>query len=446
MNANRTLLAIGLAALLPMAGCLGLFSGDDDQTDTDSQSLDESVGNETARQIEAQASQSFTNYTVPGQEDLPDELVWFNGTLSADGSAASWEDKNDRAGTNYNTEIRKQDISDMIPEDQPAEVNLKLFYIPGPGSSAQVDVFVNVPGTHTEFSGDDCDEFSWKICVQEMTVDTVGKSDQPAEVGVQISNNRAILESLDYHLKVEVAYEDDVIAPTVPYVVDVPQNATGLIVNSEKPGSDHIDGEFLVIGPDDQLVEHVEYNDLALATESKFIPVEQAGEHILYPLHFEGGFLSVEADTPVPTDQLDMRTLSTTTERVELASQPDPNGVGAGCVPVGGGCQNQTMVNSGTTSFSVEGTFPLEVDAWINQEGSPNANLDAEVRIKSDNGLVAHTKKWLQYEDERGTIGSTRDEINHFTYPENLVTGQYDVEYVIDGTGSLGYELTTYER
>lgn len=445
MNGTRTALAIVLAAMLPMAGCLGLFSGDEAQDQADTSSLGDEVGNETAQDIESRAGDRFSNFTFPGQEDLEDQVLWFNGTIGPDpGTMVAMEDKNDRSGTNYSTQFVTNDISSQLPEGQPAEIKLKMWFLPGPGSSTQADLYVNVPGTHTDYSASDCDEFSWKVCVEERIVDTVGKSGEAAEVGVQIANNRAMESSLDYVLQVEISYVKDVVAPTVPYAVNVPENATGLIVNSEKPGADHIDGEFLVIGPDDELVEHVEYNDLALATESKLIPVNQAGEHIIYPIELTGGFLSVELDVPVKPAKLESRVLETTTERVEVAGQPAP---GSGCVPVGGsdGCENETMTQGASTTFNAEGTFPLEVRGWIDGDG-PTLNADAEVHISSSEGVVHFAKKWMKYEDERGQIGSTRDELNHRAYPDNLAKGEYTIDYVLSGSGSVGYTLTTYAR
>lgn len=445
MNGHRTALAIALAAMLPMAGCLGLFGGDEAQDQADTSSLEDEVGSDTARDIESRAGNLYSNFTFPGQQDLEDKVLWFNGTIGPDpGTMVAMEDKNDRSGTNYSTQFVTNDISSQLPAGQPAEIKVKMWFLPGPGSSTQADIYVNVPGTHTDYSASDCDEFSWKVCVGERIVDTVGKSGEAAEVGVQIANNRVVESNLDYFLQVQISYVEDVVAPTVPYAVNVPENATGIIVNSEKPGADHIDGEFLVIGPDDELVEHVEYNDLALATESKLIPVNQAGEHIIYPIELTGGFLSVELDVPVKPDKLGTRILDTTTERVTVASQPAP---GHGCVPVGGsdGCQNQTMTQGASTTFSAEGTFPLAVEGWIEGDG-PTVHGDSEVHISSPNGIVHFAKQWMKYEDERGQIGSTRDELNYRAFPGNLAKGQYTMDYVLSGSGSVGYTVTTYAR
>lgn len=448
MKNTRTLLAIAIAAMLPMAGCIGLFGDDGDGDQEEANAFGEEIGEGTASQIEGEIQKQFTNYTIPGQETLDEVVLWLNDTVSAGESMASQEDRNDRSGSNYNTEIRTEDISSHLPPGQPAEINLKLWFFGQPGSSSQIDTYVNVPGTETEWSGDDCDEFSWKICVQERTLTTIGVDGEPAEVGVQISNNRALVEDLDYFYQVKITYADDVIAPHAPFAVNVPENATGLVFSSVKPNAGHLTGEFIVIGPDNELVDHVEYNDLALATESRLVNINEPGEYIVYAQELSGGFLAIDSDVPVPPEQLDARMLNTVREDVVVANNPSP---GAGCVPIDpegalGDCDEQAMFVSDSAQFSVEGTFPLELHAWINEEGSPNANADTEVRIHSDSGLVYHAKKWVQYEDERGTMGSTRDDLNFNAYWENLALGSHTIEYVASGTGAIGYTVVTYER
>lgn len=449
---STKLAALALVAMLPLTGCLGLFGGDDGGNAANATSLNQSVGEETARQIEERSSGQFKNFTIPGQEALEGTVQWFNGSIGPGPTVASQEDRNDRSGTNYNTEIVKQDISDALPAGQPAEIRLKLWYLPGPGQSGDLDLYVNVPGEKTEWAGDDCDAFSWKVCVQEKVVNTVGKDGAPAEVGVQVSNNRAF-QGMEYFLKMEVTYAKDVVTPAAPYAFDVPENATGLVIKSEKAGGgEHIVGELLVIGPDDELVEHVTYNDIAIPTESKLIPVSEPGEYIIYPLELHGGFLSVEADVPVDKDKLQGRQLEMTTDTVEDAS--GPTNAGVGCVPIpihdaaprNGDCRNATWNGGGSTAFSVDGTFPLEVSAWINAEGSQNANVDAEVRIKSPNGIVFFAQKFLQYEDGSGTIGSSRDEINFESFYENLAKGEYTIEYIIDGSAAVGHTVKSYTR
>lgn len=449
MTATRKLIALTMIAMLPMAGCLGVFGSDDGEAEADTSSLEEDLGEETASRIQGEVQREFTNYTIPGQEELEQVVLWLNDTVSAGESMASIEDRNDRSGNNYNTEIRTEDISQHIPHGQPAEVSVKLWFYSQPGSSSQIDTYVNLPGTETEWSGDDCDEFSWKICVEERTINTIGIDGEQAEVGVQISNNRAF-EDLEYFYQVKITYADDVIGPATPYAVDVPENTTGLVFSSVKPNGGHMTGEFVVIGPDDELVEHVQYDDLALATESRLVQVDEPGEYVVYAQDLTGGFLAVDSDVPVPPDKLDMRMLERTEDSSPLATQPAP---GAGCVPVNlgpnGNCEDQAMQAGDQEQFSVEGTFPLELHVWINgaeEPSEPEANADAELRLYSENGLVYHAKKWMQYEDGDGTLGSTRDDLNFNAYWENLALGTYSAEYVSMGTGDIGYTLISYER
>ncbi len=447
MNGTRKLIALAMIALLPFAGCLGIFGDDSPEDDQEASSLEDELGEETAAAIEGEVQRQFTNYTMPGQEDREDVILWLNGTVSAGESSASQEDRNDRSGNKYNTVYRTEDISSHLPHGQPVEINLKLWFFSQPGSSSQIDTYVNVPGTETDWSGGDCDEFSWKICVQERTVNTMGVEGEPAEVGVQVSNNRAV-QDLEYFYEVQISYADDVIGPGAPFAVDVPENTTGLVFGSVKPNAGHMSGEFIVVGPDDQLVEYVAYDDLALATESRLVQVDEPGEYIVYAQELTGGFLSVDSDVPVPPEQLSTRILDKTEESVSIANQPAP---GAGCVPVNpegavGECQENAILGGDEAQFSVEGAFPLELHIWINQEGQAAMNADSEVRLSSEQGLVYHAKKWMQYEDDSGTLGSTRDDINFNEYWENLALGTYTAQYVSMGTGEIGYTLISYER
>lgn len=447
---TKKLAAIALVVMLPVSGCLGLFGGDETDDEADSTSLSDSVGNETAEQIQERTSNQFKNYTLPGQEELPTEQLWFNGSIGPGPTMASWEDRNDRSGNRINHEIITNDISSALPPGQPAELSLKLWYFGSPGSSGDLDLYVNVPGLETEHASDDCDAFNWKVCVQEKSVTTVG-TDGPAEIGVQVTNNRAF-EDLDYFLRVEVTYAEDVITPAAPYAFEVPENATGIVIKSEKAGgSEHIDGELLVIGPDDELVEYVEYNDLAIPTESKLIPVSGGGEYIIYPIELHGGFLSVEADVPVDKAKLDGRMLETATESVEDGSGPTP---GFGCAPIDAGlpaprvgdCRNETIAQGDSSQFSVEGTFPLEIHAWIGGDDAQQVNVDAEVRITSSDGLVYRAQKFVQAQNGDDTAGLSRDELNFEGFWENLAKGEYTVTYAIDGTATVGHTVTTYTR
>lgn len=448
---TKKLAVLALVVMLPVSGCLGLFGGDDDGADANSTSLSDSVGNETAQQIQERTSNQFKNYTIPGQEDLETAELWFNGSIGPGATMASWEDRNDRSGNRINHEIVTNDISSVLPAGQPAELSLKMWYFGGPGSSGDLDLYVNVPGLETEYASDDCDAFNWKVCVQEKIVNTVGTADGPAEVGVQITNNRAF-ESMDYFLRVEATYASDVITPAAAYAFEVPENATGIVLSSEKAGGgEHITGELLIIGPDDELVEYVTYNDLALPTESKLVPVQEAGEYVIYPIELHGGFLNVEADVPVDKDKLDGRMLELKTESVEDGSGPSP---GFGCAPVDAGapaprvgdCRNETIQGGGSSQFSVEGTFPLEVHAWIGGDDAQQANADAEVRITSSKGLVYRAQKFVQAQDGDDTAGLSRDELNFQGYWENLAKGEYTVTYAIDGTATVGHTVTTYVR
>lgn len=450
---TRTATTLLMAALLATTGCLGLFGDEGEELEeADSTDLEPGIGGETEADIQARAGEEFRNYTVPGQVDLPPVIKWLNGTVGPGQGMASAEDRNDRSGINYNTEYVTEDLSGDIEPGQPVMIRAKVWYFAGPGNATDLDIYMNVPGTETDLAGDDCDQFSWKVCVQELTVPTVGVEGEPMEVGVQVANSVTGHE-MPYFMEVEIDTVGDVITPYVPYAVEVPENATGIEINSEKAGgSEHVRAELLVVGPDDELVTVLageeRYDDIAIPTESKFIPVEQPGEHIVYILEMSGGFLSVESDAPVPDEQREIRPVDRVEETVTDAQAPAP-GTGGYCVPgmTGEDCTTEMTYNEGGSSqFSVDGAFPLKVTGWINEEGSPDAHANAEVRISSEEGMVHKLDKFVQYEDERGTLGMTRDEWHQEATWGNLAKGEYTVSYVIDGTGSVGHTLVTYER
>ncbi len=445
MDRSFKLAVLMIALMVTLTGCLGLFGGDDDGEGADDTSISSNVGNDTARELEARSAGQFRNFTVPGQDVLDRVVEHFNGTISGATGAAAVEDRNDRSGTNYNSEFIIHDIGSLLPEGQPAEIHAKLWYLPGPGASGDLDLYINVPGTHTEWAGDDCDEFSWKICVQEMVVSTVGIPGGPSELGVQAANMRA-MQGMDYFLEVQVTYVENVVTPGVPYAFEMPENATGIVLKSEKAGGgEHIQAKLLVIDPDDELVEYVTYNDISLPTESKLVPISKPGEYIIYVLDIHGGFLSVEADVPVTKDVREARILEIREDSVTDASGPTP-GAGQICIPsTTPGCiQNTTYQEGDSQGFAIDGTFPLEVHGFIG--GGQSANVNAEVRITSDQGEVFRQSKIVKYEDDRGTIGSSRDELNTWTSWDNLSKGQYTISYVIDGNAEIGHTVVTYER
>lgn len=446
MRTSTQLATLLVAALVSTTGCLGLFGGDDDDQPTNATSISPNLGNRTQEEIVARAAGQFRNYTIPGQALLDDVVEWLNGTISAAEGAAGVEDRNDRSGNNYNTEVITTDLTSRVPPGQPAEIRAKLWYFGGPGNAADLDIYVNVPGMQTDFAGDDCDEFSWKVCVQELTINTVGVSGEPMEVGVQVAQGR-VTSGMDYFFRVEVNYAESVITPFVPYAVTVPEGASGIVIKSAKAGgAEHVRAEILVISPEDELVEFVTYDDIAIPTESKLIPVPGPGEYVVYAIEMHGGFLSLEADIPVPRDARQVRALERVEESAADASPPAP-GLGERCVPDpnGVGClTNTTTTGGGESTFAVEGTFPLEVLAWIGEGGS--TNLMAEAKVLSSSGEVYSLSKFVQHEDDSGTLGISRDELNIQTNWANLAKGQYTIQYVIDGTATVGHTIVTYKR
>jgi hypothetical protein len=448
---TTTKIALALGIALALAGCVGL-GGDDADTASEDQGVEGvDVGEQTEENIQERTQDEPTNYTVPSQDPLATTTEIYEETVGPEANAAV-ECKNDRCGNNVNTYRQVQDVSQHVPTGQATEIDIKLHYQGGPASSADLDIYVNVPGYETEYAPDNNDEFNWKLSVQTLTVNTVGVSGQPAEIGVQVTNGK-VVEPMDYTLNVTFRYADNVVTPYHPYAIQVPENATGLIFESEKTGGgEHIKSEFLVIGPDDNLVRHVSYNDLVIASESVIVPVSQPGEYVFYAPKMRGGFLSVTADAP--PQERPMETLERELQRTVDLSGPAPGSIEwsptEGCsVSFVGSCETgaTTPMSGGQeTTFTIEDSFPLEVDSFVGPADGERVTASSQVKISSEEGLVHAYKRIVRAGQGDDTVGMSRDEINTAFYPGNLTRSQYTLQIVNNGPNEVGHTVLTYQR
>lgn len=450
---RRPLLAVALALTLATAGCLNPLgddpAGDAEQADAGDDADRVDVSGRTEEDIQQRTQEDPTNYTVPGQQEMETETVVIEGTVGPESNTAH-ESKNDRSGNDANTYVVAEDVSDHIPPGQPTEVHMKLRYQNSPGSSADLDLYVDVPGAETDYAPDNDDEWNWKQSVQKKTVNTVGVDGEDHEVGVEVTNGKMV-QSLDYTLNVTFRYAQDVVTPYHPYTIQVPSNASGLVFESEKAGGgEHIRSEFMLVGPDDNLVGYQEYNDLAIETESVLVPVSKPGEYVFYAPEMRGGFLSVSADAP-PEDR-EVGTLERKTARTVDIEGPAPGMIEwnptRGCDNLGD-CDADTstpMSGGEQVSFTVEESFPLEVRAFVGADSSFEGSAGTQVRITAGDDLVHEYKRWMRADHEDDQMGLSRDELNTRSEPGNYTRDQFDVHIVNNGPNAVGHEILTYVR
>lgn len=440
---TRVALACLLLIAAPLAGCVG---GDEKEGEDLSTSATDEIGEEAQRRLRERVEVP-KDYVIRGQRLLAETTAWLNGTIDFAANAAV-EDRNDRGGNKYNSILVENDVSQYIPPGQPVEMQVTLYYFGGAGSTADVDLLVDVPGFATDWSGDNNDEMNWKGSVQRLTLNTVGVPGERHIVGVQAANGRtAPGSSLDYAVRVEVRYAKDALTPFVPYAIPVPANATGIILESVKAGGDeHVRAAFVVIDPDDELVGYYEYDDLAIPTESMFIPATVPGDYVFYAYRMEGGFLHARSDAPLAASAV--RPLTRVVDRVVDHTGPAPGSVERDLGCVSGVCAPQkTPYAEGTqTSFHVSGAFPLDVSGFFDAKEN-GGTVASEVRISSPKGLVFGLHRMARYDDARGSLGYTNDQGPELVVQrDNLAKGAYTVGIVNDGDLDVGHVIVTYGR
>lgn len=443
MNSRLLVIAIGLILLAgPLAGCI---KGKDEvqAANVEQEKADAILGDQGKEKIESVAALIPKNYSFPDQKVLPKQTITIAAKTSSS-ALGSYEAQRDEGGIDYRSVIVMNDVSAHIPAGQPVEMFIKLFWDGAEANSADLDIAVDVPGTKTTHSNT-TEDLNWNYAVKSMVVNTIGVPGQKHEVGVQIAGG-AVTEGFDYSLEISFVYPKDVLTPYHPWAFTVPSGASGIILETEKAGGDeHVTAEFLVIDPNDQLVQYKTYNDIDIPTESVFIPTKGPGEYVFYAFYMHGGFLRLKADVPLET--FNVRTLNIVkTETVDM-SGPAP-GV-AGKDPLMGGAGGGTIpasdTNPTTVTFDSGSSFPLDVRGFIRGQVNPMA----KITLKSPAGEVHSLTSILRYQDEQGTIGYTGEQDNGpnsvFNF-KNMQRGAWTAEIVNDGPAEIGHILTTYTR
>lgn len=399
--------------------------------------LPDNITTEDIDRLSTLASKYPTSFSFAGQETLEPITHWINETLDAGTGATGVELPTDDGSVDYGGEIVAFDVSDKVPAGQPAEVRITLKWWGDPGRSADLDIWVDMPGDGGALDSGRFDEsMNWNIINKIRVVDSVHLEGQPFMVGVQVNNGRIFdpQSTVPFSLKVEFYFVKDVLPPGAPYAINVPDNATLLIVNTERViGDEHVDLDFVVVGPDDKRVHSMHWNDIASETTS--IPVRGGGEYVVYAQRMHGGFLRFETD--VPNEDFVARQLELTVdERMLLEATPSP-----GTYAEQSAASSNTFGTQGT--FDVGPGFPLDVIPVLT---STAASVDAAINITGPNGWLTTGFARGSYSDERGRVGAVpiiRTVEGRITMSE----GTYGYGIVSNSAGtSLGVKILSYTR
>ncbi|MEA3136420.1 MAG: hypothetical protein QOC71_701 [Thermoplasmata archaeon] len=435
-----------LAAILlatALGGCAGKDKGGAIET-----VRPEEITERDVERIENLASRFPTRYSFPDMVELPPVLgLYFNGTLSPGTGSTGVELPNDDGPLDYGGEIIHFDLADKVPVGQPVEVRAFLKWWGDPGTSADLDIWADMPGTSDASNPGRYDEsLNWNIINKQRVVDAVHLEGQPFELGLQVNNGRIVHpDGVDYSLRVDLFFADGVLAPGAAYAIQVPENATGLVLKTERvTGDEHVDVSFLLIGPDDRLVRYLLHNDIGVDT--LFLPIHQPGEHIVYAHHMHGGFIRLESEVPNP--EFHARRLEMTVTDLELHSGTPAPGTYAES-----GLGGNTWGATGT--FDVGPGFPLDLVPYIRSTaGAANAAINVTSPTgwvasgfvcNPATGAVAQAPSYcVGMQDERGRIGATTHVRSDLTH---LEVGSYQFGVVTDSPGvTLGVTVFGYTR
>lgn len=431
---SRALAAVGLAALLALSGCLGGGKRKEDAPIV----LPDEITQQDIERIEQLTSVFPTQYSFPGQLAAPPITVWFNGTLAQGTGSGGAEVPNDNGPLDYGGAVVPFDLAASVPVGQPVEVRVNLKWWGDPGTSADLDIWADMPGEHGAYDGPRYDEsMNWNIINKQRILDAVHVEGEPFLVGLQVNNGRILHpDGVDYAMKVDLHFVQDVLAPGAAYAITVPENATGLVMETERVvGDEHVDVEFMVIGPDDRLVYQTHHNDIG--TETLFIGVREPGEYVVYSQAMHGGFIRFESDVPNPASQARPLTLTQT----ELVLYPGP-------APAPGTYAEQSVNGQrlGSNTFGATGTFdigptcPLDIVPFI-RASSPT---DAALNVTGPGGWVTTAYMTGSYSDGTGRVGP---DIRVGADRGALDVGTYDYGVVANGPGvAHGVTVVTYTR
>lgn len=434
------------------AGCLG---GAKPETVQEANLKPKEITQDAEKRFEELTQVIPSNYTFAGQRLLDPIVAWFNDTIDS-AADTGFESPSDDGGFNFTTIPKTMDVSQHIPVGQAVEIHITLWWSGNPGQSVDLDILTDLPGSVGAFDPSTGQEMNWNVPVKRLVVNTVGVAGQKPLIGVQATNGRiAPGQTVEFHLSMAFDYARDVLTPYHPWAFQVPDGATGIVLHSEKiTGDEHIQAAFSIISPTDDLVQFVEYDDIAIPTESVFIPLRQPGEYIFYAYFMTGGFLSLKADAPVPVR--DVRALALTEESAVDFNNPAAPGIvehnltvdtGLGSPADGLNVATPYQEGSNAGTFSVDKAFPLRVLGWFG--GGQTVAGDAEVRISNDAGVVYDAVRGLRADfGDQGSIGWTGDHAPFVsTFPGRLHKGSFTVSVVSDGyTGQIGHTILSYDR
>lgn len=456
MNPTKLLTMLLSLAFLggPLAGCLGGSDSAAVEPNAEQEKADEILGEAGKDRLVDVASIIPKNWSMPDQKLLPPVELSFLGKVDTS-AVGSYEAERDEGGIDYNTRVHTYDISPQLPPGQPAEVVIDLFWDASEANSADLDIFIDLPGTKTSYSPVS-ETMNWNHVLKTVVVNTIGVSGQPALVGVQIASGM-VSQGFDYTLDVRVQYVQDVLTPYHAWALDVPSGAGGIILESVKAGGDeHIRSEFVLIDPEDNLVKNVMFDDINIPTQSVLIPVTKAGTYVFYAFYMHGGFLSAKAD--VPLDNVQARPLKLVEEEVVITSELAPGLAGKDYLYPTASVPSED-VNAIEFDVPFTDKFPLRVTGFIRGQ----LVADAKLTLESPKGLVHQLTVIAQYSDERGTIGYTSDHegrrvdtadgaqteggLNNLFQFANVDKGVWTASIVNDGPNvEIGYRVLTAQR
>lgn len=441
MNVKIVLVALVLFSA-PLAGCLK--KDQVESADVEQEKAEQLLGTEGRQNLVDAAAIIPKNYSFPDQQLLPQKLVEFVGTVTTAANGAI-EIEQDQGGMERNTYYEWQEIPDLVPVGQPVELVIDLWWQASEFNSADLDIAVDVPGLSTSYYPIS-ETFNWNLPSKTMVVNTVGVAGHTPKVGIQAGGG-IISQGFDYTLRVRATYVKDVLTPYHPWAIEVPQGASGIIIESEKAGGEeHITAEFIVVDPEDNLVQFVKFDDINIPTESVMIPTSKPGTYVFYAYFMHGGFFRVKAD--VPLDANGARALPLVETRVVDSAAPAP-GVAGKDIFNGSGIAEGTLgedVSPTVVDFSTSGAFPLRVTGFI----TGPVMSQAKITLSSPLGKVHTLTKIARAEDESGSVGYTSDHEggpnNVFDW-QNIQRGAWQAQIVNTSPGvEIGHTILSYTR
>jgi hypothetical protein len=395
---------------------------------------------ERVEELEALATSLPRAVAFPDQAALAPVKVVVDGLLEQGAGITSVELTGDDSVLEVNPEYITFDLTEYVPEGQPVEVNMALKWYGNPGAGVDMDIYANVPGTHDAYDPEAWNwDFNWNIVNKARTVDTVHIAGEPLEVGMQVTNGKALHpEGVRWQFRFELYFPANVLPPGIPFAIHVPPEGRGLIFESEPvTGEEHVTSSFIVVGPDDQFVRAVRHNDIG--TETLFIPVRGAGEYVVYSQAQHGGFLRVETD--VPSGQNVARALARTVTEAVLVSQ-------LGMAPGAAG----TPVDMAMRGDIDTSTVPSPLDLAMFARPAAGAALTGSVvaEAASAAGIVDQLSVTVNAEGDFGRIGNrwTDNPDAQAMGRQNLDGGAYTYAITANGAVGLdiGYRIVSYVR